>query len=311
MAEGRRTGISFGPRVLRRVEIARKATGAVVSAGEWKLPFPLEAESFFDPSRSEDIRSRLARQGQVATGGPTEVVISLPVGFYQVRLFPLDSDLGETEADAHLLWELQQGLSGEVSIYNYGFHRLTADMGLTDTIVAAAVRKDLAKSVVQTIGTPLGRTIAIEADVFSAVRAFDANYVPDPLRPLLLLGRGEGAFSTVAIAKGKPAGFGIWPIPADPGEGTSGQIAEAMRDILDRFVRARELCGGLEGLAGIYLYGEAVDEEFIDALRDTCETRVQRLNPFLRNRPAAMAGDEVAVESHPEAFATAFGAALW
>jgi Tfp pilus assembly PilM family ATPase len=312
MPEYTRIGVACGGEALRCVEVRREGKGiAVRGVTEIPLPVPLTLEHLLEPNRMEEVRRAVRLHRAVGNQAQTELAASLGAGLYFVHLFPVDADLHGAEFDEQVEWELRQSVAQDLDSYNFGAEKLATNVGLVDLAVAAAVRKEVVRALRSTLEGTFGRLICVEADVFSACRAFEANYDADPLRPTLLLGTGQRACCVAAVVKQEVRAIAIWPQPEDSADRSATERAGYLRDVIDRFARTHDLSRSLGDLAGIFLYGEGVDEEFIEALRDSCEAKVLRLDPFLRNRPQETGRGEWAVGVHPEAFATALGAALW
>jgi len=311
MAEAKRVGIALSERAVRGVVVERDGAAVVVERVAEVLPSQaLTPEALLNGSQTKELRAELVRQLENKLRSAAEWVIALPTGFCRVRLTPIDGELLDDEVQEQARWELVHALVDDVEQYNFGVERIRADIGLTDRAVIAAVRKDLAAAVRTLFSGMGGRLISMEADVFSAVRAFQSNYESDPVRPSLLLGREPGLFHAAALTKDSLVGYAAWPVGESVGD-EPAEIASFVRDVIERYVKAQEICSSLEELSGIYLYGDGVGEELLEVLRDTCEARVERLNPFQRYRPTSEGESEVSAEVHPEAFAAAFGAALW
>lgn len=310
MSETKRVGLSFGRRVLRVVVLSNSSAKTVLErAAEIELPFEIGPNQLLEASAVESLREAVSGSLEGQLSGEAATVVALPTDFCRVRLVPVDGELSEEEIQEQARWELGQAVVDDVTGYNFGVHRIRAEVGLVDRMIVVGVRKPLVSGVRRALAGVAGRLVSVESDVFSAARAFTETHPQDPVRPTILLGRRSDVYHAVFLKRNEISGYAAWPI-GELAASEPTDIAAFVRDVIDRFLRAHEICSGLEEVAGIYMYGEDVGEELLEALRDTFEARVERLNPFQRQKPSEALRD-VAIEARPEAFAAAFGAALW
>ena len=304
-------GVSLGRKFLRLVQLKREGgADQVVRTLEVPAPEPLDLSFLMDDTKRAGWHQELTTLvGDLPVDATA--VVAIPASFCALRVFPVDADLTDDELAEQSKWELEHLVLSSPDEYYYGTDRIQAEVGLTDTAVLVAVRKSVATAVRELLSGLGPRIVAVEADVFATQRAFEQNYDLDDLHPTMLLERSGGRLNAVVVKRGGTFRFlsDLLPELADGSDETTA--AQATRNAVERLARAQGVLQTLEELSGIYLYGEDLSEAFVDALRDTSEARVEKLNPFRRLRLAPDAIDELVLETRPEGFAAALGASLW
>jgi len=304
-------GVSLGRKHLRLVQLRREGgSEEVVRTLELPAPEPLDLAFLMDDAKRAGWHQELTTLVGDLPADATAVV-AIPVGFCALRVFPADADLTEDELAEQSKWELEHLVLSSPDEYYYGSDRIQAEVGLTDTAVLVAVRKSVATAVRDLLSGLGPRIVAVEADIFAAQRAFEHNYDLDDLHPTMLLERSGSRLNGVVLKRGGTFRFLSDLLPELGDDTPASTAAEAFRNAAERLARAQGVLESLEELAGIYLYGDEQSEAFVDALRDTSEARVEKLNPFRRLRLAPDAIDELVLETRPEGFAAAVGASLW
>jgi type IV pilus assembly protein PilM len=307
-------GISLTHDHLRMTEGARSSGEFLITnlaQGRLRQPFDFQvfSEKNYIPRFAEDIN----RLYQASHFEGRHAAFSLDSRMVLVKKLPIDPDLAGEELHEHVLWEARQFLLSPLAEYNIAYERLEpTEVEPEPHVLVVAVRKSIISYLRQVFEHTDLHLDVVDVDIFAAQRALERNYESLSDEHVALVDVGEQALHVVLLRNGEYFLSQEVPFPADETKTLLQSDAERLAKLIARELRRilldNKLAKAIEELDGIFLYGEGVDDEVVEALRNSHDVRIERVNPFKKVRLKA---DRTA-DRHlrPETFTVAVGAAL-
>lgn len=286
----------------------------ITNLAQGRLRQPFDFQVFSDknhiPRFAEDIR----RLYQSAQFSGKHAVFSLDSRMVLVKKLPIDPDLTEDELREHVTWETKQFLLSPISEYNVAYELLEpTQTESAPHVLIVAVRKSIISYLRQVFKNTGLDLEVVDVDIFAAQRALERNYDSLSDDRVALVDVGENALHVVFLKNGEYFLSQDVPYPADESRtllhSDADRLAKMISRELRRIILDNKVGKGIEELDGIFLYGEGVDEEVVEALQSSHDVRIERVNPFKKVR---LKSGKATAERHlrPETFTVAVGAAL-
>jgi Tfp pilus assembly PilM family ATPase len=308
-------GISIRDTTLRMaetVQVGGEFRISRLSQGRVRTPFNFSSFKNHTLIRryAEDI-NRLYETAdfQVSTG-----VFILDATMVLIKKIPVDASLQGERLKDHMHWEVAQCVVNPKEEYIIAFERLPSgpEQGSAEVVIVVARRLiiDFLKEMFN--NTDL-RLRAIDVDVFAAQRAFVQNYEQNENEFVALVDLRNDNFQ-FSVFKGEmfllsqDVDYQIEP-RGDSSKRDDEHLARIISKELRRIIIDQKLGKSVEDMHAIYLYGDGVTDQIVEALQNTHNVRIDRANPFKKIKLASQGGDPV-MQSQPETFVVPVGAAL-
>jgi type IV pilus assembly protein PilM len=241
-------------------------------------------------------------------------VFILDANMVLIKKIPVDANLQGERLKSHVQWEVAQCVINPLEHYIIDFQRLpaVADQEYAEVVVVVARRMaiDFLKEIFR--NTDL-RLRAIDVDVFAAQRVFAENYEADGDAYVALVDvRKDNLQFTIIRGDIFFLSQDVDYHAEEQGESPKREddhLARIVSKELRRMIIDHKLGKSVEDMHAIYLYGDGVTDQMVEALQNTHNVRIDRANPFKKIRTASQGGD-LSVQSQPETFVIPVGAAL-
>jgi Tfp pilus assembly PilM family ATPase len=225
------------------------------------------------------IAAELKAVGKDIRFAGSDVICSIPCDMAVVKT--LEADSGERDQDEILRWELEAGLTGAISEYNYDFYEVDpGDQIDCRRYVAAALRADTLDKLKKAFkGVKLNPYI-IDIDLFALTNVYRLNY-NDRLSGVSVLVHGELNCTKMALIRDSSyVGCGIFNFDFfERGE------ADYIATLNSEASRLMAACGVQPGGgAGVYLAGSVFTDGQIAASVMSGVPGCEILDPF-KNLP--------------------------
>jgi len=237
---------------------------------------------------SETIESALHMRNIQAS----RAALSIPDRMALVKVFPIDANMNDLEKNEHLQWEVEQFLLSDEQEYIKDFQNLPFVTGLQNQMMLVAVRKMIVEFIKDVFAKTSLKLTNVDLDMFSAIRAVEANYDFRPESKAVLVQFDEFFFKVVQIQEGKFLGFEEFSY--NKGENNSetksvSLLAEEVFKKIDQMISYYFDECDQSDLDRILLFGRYIPTGLIDELQELCPAPVDTVNPFNKIRLSAQA----------------------
>ena len=237
---------------------------------------------------SETIESALHMRNIQAS----HTAISIPDQMALIKLLPIDAKMNDSDLQEHLQWEVEQFLLADHHEYIQDFQNLPLVTGLKSQMILVAVRKmiiDFLKDVFAKTSLTLA---TVDLNMFSAVRAVEANYEFRPQSKAILIQFDTDSFKILQLYEGSFLGYEEFSFILSDTESESKSVsllAEEVYKKIDQVIAIYFDGNDQSDLDRILVFGRPIPSGLIDELQELCPAPVDTVNPFNRIRLSAQA----------------------
>jgi Tfp pilus assembly PilM family ATPase len=308
-------GISIRDTALRMAEATKVGDESRLSRlSQGRVRTPFNVLSLKDHTLIRRYAEDINRLYETADFRISTGVFILDANMVLIKKIPVDGNLQGDRLKDHVRWEVEQCMINPVDQYVVDFQRMPSSAGQDYAeVVVVVVRRmvvDFLKEMFRNTDLILR---AIDVDVFAAQRAFSGNYETNE-DEYVVLADVRKEYLQFSIIKG--ANFFLSQDAdcqleqhSEPSRRDGDHLARIISKELRRIVIDHKLGKSVEDMHAIYLYGDAVTDQMVEALQNTHNVRIDRANPFKKIKIVSQGGDPV-MQSQPEAFVIPVGAAL-
>ncbi len=308
-------GISLTHDHLRMTEgVTGDGQFAITNLAQGRLRQPFDFDVFSEKNQIRRFAEDINRLYQASHFEGKHAALTLDSRMVLVKKIPIDADLQGEELNEHVLWESKQFLLSPLSEYNIAWERLEPTEAESQAhVLIVAVRKSIISYLRQVFQHTKLHLDIVDVDIFAAQRTLERNYESLTAEHVALVDVGEHGLQVVLLRNGEYFLSQKVPYPGDEGktllQSDADRLAKLVSRELRRILLDNKLGKAIEELDGVFLYGEGVDEEVVESLRNLHDVRIERVNPFKKVRLNA---ERAAADPHlrPETFTVAVGAAL-
>lgn len=291
-------GLHLSPHDVRAVAVDRSDNVCTLHAiDEWPAGFPASVYDDADPGGACRMLTGAVRaflQKHQFQAGRASVALDSTMVF--LTTLPAARGFDRAAVDERFAWELSQFFPGTPpSAFVSDVHVMANSSAQDfDEVMAAAIRKPLARGIEQALREAGLRVEIIDVDQFSADVALRENYPDAYSRLILLAGIKERRLDLSLLRNG---------------------VLESYRyHVLASRADAVQLLGTLSregaGLTSVVAFGPALDNELLVKLRHTSAVVVESLNPLRHVAVADSVQPADYLTSPSYRFAAAIGVAL-
>lgn len=267
-----------------RASIVSVSNGSVnhVDTREFMQPFGLDTlrseEVVFDSYLSV-VKSLCDKAGE---GQPGDVGVVLRHDMVQIKRHPVALGMEESLVKDHLEWEAAQACISDIDQYTLVSHQLPSQMPAGNHLyLTVLIQKWAIDSIRRLIKKAGYRLVDIDVDVFSTIRAVQANFEVDKQDLFLIIEKNNQGYSLTVLQNNDF--FLVHRIPAPQpasGEASAQEISDFIQKEVKRMVFAHRLGQDISVFSGLFLCGDLGVEEIRTTMSSTLSIPIQRINPF-------------------------------
>jgi Tfp pilus assembly PilM family ATPase len=300
-------GLGMSGNVLRAVEAERHEDRLVIkSVAEATLDYPFDASAVENPdfiaSTAQVINDKLDDRSIRAQ----TVYLALDRRLVLLKLLKVDRGISDAELQDHVEWEVNQMLASPRDEFNVGVEKLDYQSDEYETILIAAVRKQLLEQLRDLfIRTPLNLS-KVDLDVLATVRGlrgFGRRH-PDALSALVDF--NSFGIDFTLIQNGKFAGSSEIATKMNERHGLDSDpqsVAQMVDEELKKLIEPLFAGQHSRSFDTIYLSGDRADMEFIPYLQKRLQTAdIRFADPFQNAEMFLGADSDPLVNNNPENF---------
>ena len=218
--------------------------------------------------------------------------ISIPDQMALIKLFPIDAKMSDVDLQEHLQWEVEQFLLADQHEYIKDFQNLPLVTGVKSHMILVAVRKSIIDFLKEVFTKTSLKLASVDLDMFSAVRAVEANYEFRSQSKAILIQFETDSFKILQLYEGSFLGYEEFSFVLSEAENEQKSIsllAEEVYKKIDQVISMYFNDNDQSDLDRILVFGRVIPSGLIDELQELCPAPVDTVNPFNRIRLSAQA----------------------
>ncbi len=307
-------GVQLVEDQLRMVEGRKTADQEfqVVNVAQGRTRNPFNFDVFSDPQMSKRFAEDIIRLYESQKFESKKVAFSLDSRMVLLKKLAIDARLEDDLVEEQINWEVKQFATSAPDEYVVDFEKISNGASSSlDNMLIVVVRKRIVRFLKKVFSHTDLELSYVDVDVFSAQRALQLNYDYREDEKICLVNVEEQKIH-FSMMKGRNF-FLAQEVAPGPSNNNFDISDESRTRLISKELRRimldNQLGKGVEDLAEIYLYGEAVEDGVLEGLQNSYDVQINRADPFRKIKIVANAKDEIG-ESRSERYMISVGAAL-
>lgn len=281
---------------------------------ESKLNFPFMSKTVMEgkyvTEYAEELKNLITKFGF----NDRRAAFSLANDLVIIKKYPYDNDLSNEQLIDQIDWEVKQFVYSNNDEYIIDFQKIKLNKpDQPNQLIIVAVREAVVNYVKQLFSKAKIRLQIVDTDVFAAIRAINRNYEcrEGEIGALICIDQTGINFTIIDGAEYFTSSNVILDLKPDTSDvAVSENVIRIISKELRKIILDHKLGEKIEDLNRIFLYGDMVQDNVLEALQNAYNIRIDRANPFRRLRFAQNVSVDEYIWSRPETFTVCVGSSL-